>query len=310
MKYIVPVVIALIILTYEIYKLHKRKVRKKIYKKGKIKWNNKYIEKLEKIIDRFEYLSKIKNEYAKKLTIINQKKQKENRAIVTIGMCFVFGISIIAGVLLLTIFTMWYVVLLLMFLVGYMVAYGINMYIDIRLKKIHKQFPIALQLFTDEYITTKSIKTSLSNTYEEMPKQIGYIFERLTRKLTSGYDYKEPLDEFAKSFGNYNWPYAFKELLIMSYEGAGDISEELLFLNELVNEDITAEEEDKTEQGSNKMMFLMINGATLVFFLANLFINPIAKELYFYTSTGNIIILIWIGVIVLGVTTSVLMEHI
>jgi len=308
MKYTLPLIIAFIILGYELYRLQRRKIR--INKKGKINWNNKYTRKLEKIIDKFEYISKIKNEYAKKLSVINQKNKKENRAIVTIGMFVILGISIFVGFLLLTVFTMWYVVLILMILVGYMISYATNLYINIKLRQIHKQFPIALQLFTDEYITTKSIKTSLNNTYEEMPKQVGYIFERLTRKLSSGYDYKEPLEEFANSFGNYNWPYALKELFIMSYEGAGDISEELLFLNELVNEDITAEEEDKTEQGSNKMMFLMINGATLVFFLANLFINPIAKELYFYTSTGNIIILIWIGVIVLGVTTSVLMEHI
>jgi hypothetical protein len=94
----------------------------------------------------------------------------------------------------------------------------------------------------------------------------------------------------------------------MSYEGTGDISEDLLFLNEMVNDDLQSEEENRSEMASNKMLFIILNSVTLCAFIGNIFLNPIAKQLYFYTSTGNTIIMIWLIVVALGVSATVILE--
>jgi len=41
----------------------------------------------------------------------------------------------------------------------------------------------------------------------------------------------------------------------MSYEGQGNITEELLFLSSLVSEEITMEEESKSNNFGNKLTF-------------------------------------------------------
>ncbi|KXG73729.1 hypothetical protein [Thermotalea metallivorans] len=83
-----------------------------------------------------------------------------------------------------------------------------------------------------------------------------------------------------------------------------------MFLNELVNEEIQASEQDKTEQVANKMIFIILNMVTSLAFIMNIFLNPIAKELYFYTTLGNTLILFWVFVIVAGITASLVIEQI
>jgi len=307
MKYIIPLLIALGLLGYEFYKYHKRTLR--LRKKKQFNWDTKFIRKVDKIVNKYDNLAKIKEKYTIKLGIVNSNKKRVNRAIV---LWYIIGSligSIAFGLLLTTVFTMWYVVVILIVLALYMLLYVGTVYLSMKLNKVYSQFPIALQQFTDEYITSKSIKNALNKSYIKMSREIGLVFEKLARELSSGYEYKEPIMDFANSL-SYVWGYAFAELMLMSYEGAGDISEDLLFLNELVNEEIQAYEEDKTEQAGNKMVFLILNGVTLVAFVLNTFINPIAKELYFFTSVGNALIMFWIGVIILGVTASIISNHI
>jgi len=307
MRYILPLLIALSLLGYEFYKYYKRTLRLK--KKKQFNRDTKFIRKVDKIVNKYDSLAKMKEKYAIKLGVINSNKTRINRAIVLwYTIVSIIG-SIVFGLLISTIFTMWYVVVILTTLTLYMSLYGGTVYLSMKLNKVYSQFPIALQQFTDEYITTKSIKNALNKSYIKMPREIGLVFEKLARELSSGYEFKEPIMDFADSL-SYVWGYAFAELMLMSYSGAGDISEDLLFLNELVNEEIQADEEDKTEQAGNKMVFIILNSVTLVVFVLNTILNPVAKELYFYTSLGNSLVMFWIGVIVLGITASIVADHI
>ncbi len=251
---------------------------------------------------------KLKSKFVEKLGVINNNTEKENNAIVVWYILFDIVISIIATYFYSQIFNMWYIVVILSLVTVYAIFYSASRLISMKLRKVQKNFPKAVQIFTDEYITTKNIKTSLNATYKKMPKGIDSIFEKLSRELSSSYDFEKHIIHFANNL-NYIWGYAFSELLIMSYEGVGDISEELLFLNELINEDITAEEKNATDMAGNKMMFVILTGATLFTFVFNIIANPMAKELYFYTTTGNNIIFAWVLIIVFGFTTSLILDY-
>jgi Flp pilus assembly protein TadB len=217
--------------------------------------------------------------------------------------------TLIIAVLLTLVMNVWYVVLIISLLTIYFINYGFVLYLNSQLKKIHKQFPVALQLFTDSYITNNNIKVALNETYSEMPKEVGIVFEKLARRLSSGHEQRKYIMEFADNL-NYVWGHAFAEILLLSLEGTGDIGDDLLFLNELVSDDLQDDEETKSEMSTNKMLFMVINGCTVVAFILNIFFNPIAKELYFYTQTGNTIVMFWVAVIALGMGISTVLDHI
>jgi Flp pilus assembly protein TadB len=215
----------------------------------------------------------------------------------------------VISALLFKVMNLWYVILVIALLVLYLMHYGFGTYLNYKLKRVYEQFPIAIQMFTDIYITNKSIKNALTDSYVDMPKDVGLVFERLARKLSSGHEYDKYIHEFADSL-SYVWGYAFAELLLMSYEGSGDISNDLLFLNELMNDDLQDEEESKAEMTTNKTLFMVLNLITVIVFVGNIFFSPIAKELYFYTTTGNTIIMSWLMLIAFGISVSTIMENI
>lgn len=302
--YIIPISILLIIVD------NTRKRRSlRIKKKKKFKLDIRLIKKLDKKLQYYDTLYKLKESYVIKLGVINTKKPRENNATVLWYGIFTIVITIVAGYIYSLIFKMWYIDLILALVTMYGIFSIANFILKMRLKKVQKQFPVAIKKFTDVYTTCKSIKITLNSIYKDMPKEIANVFEKLSRQLSSSYEYEEHIIEFANSL-DYVWGYAFAELLIMSYEGVGDISEELLFLSSLIDEDIIVEEETSSELATIKIMFMIIEVATIVAFLFNIVANPISKDLYFYTSTGNNIIMIWALIIAFGLGTSVILDYI
>ncbi len=172
---------------------------------------------------------------------------------------------------------------------------------------MHRQFPEALQCFLDEYIIHKNIKNAISNSYNKMPNAIGGAFEQLARSLSGEKDYELAIKKFANEL-SYVWGYSFAEILIMSYEGAGDVTEDLMTLNKLVSEEITTEEEEKSSRYGNKLTFFIVYTVALVGLIINLFINDLARHLYFYTGTGNSLIATWLIILIVGVTIITLTE--
>jgi Flp pilus assembly protein TadB len=210
-------------------------------------------------------------------------------------------VSILILLMLSNIMTMWYAVIIIDLVIFYMIIYFGIVYIQSKINKIHSQFPIALQCFLDEYIIYKNIKNAINTSYSKMPAEIGNVFELLTRELSGGKDYKESIYRFANEL-SYVWGHSFAEILTMSYEGAGDITNEMLTLNSMVSEEITAEEENKSSRFGNKMTFIILNAVAVVGFIINIFANCLARHLYFYTTTGNTLITIWLTVLIIGIT--------
>lgn len=307
MIYIILIILSFGLIVLELLGKRKRKLR--VARKNKFEFNSKLIDKIDNFLKNYQLLYAIKEKYVEKLGVINTNKRSHNNGIAIIFMATSLFTTILLCLFLLTVMNMWYVVLVIGILNLYLLNYAFVFYLNSKLKKIYSQFPVALQLFTDIYITNKNIKVALNDSYKEMPYEVGVVFEKLARRLSSGHEYERHIKEFADSL-SYVWGYAFAELLLMSYEGSGDITNDLLFLNELINDDMQDEEESKTEMATNKMLFLILNGVTLFAFICNIFFNPVAKQLYFYTSTGNTIIMIWIIVIVLGISMSTILDNI
>lgn len=304
--YFIPIIASLLLIFYETA-IKKRK-NKRLRQKRRIGFNKSITEKFDQILRNSDFLYKIKEKYVVKMGVVNNLKRSENNRIILSIIIIITITTIISVILLSFLFKMWYILLTLGAVIAYSQVTLGSFILNAKLKKVQKEFPTALQIFTDYYISCKNIKASFNNTYTKMPKEIAPSFEKLSRELSSSHSIDEPVLNFAKSL-DYTWGYAFAELVIISNEGVGDISEDLLFLNQLINEDLTAEEETSSELATNKIMFGMITGVTVVAFIFNNFFNPIGKELYYYTSTGNNIVLGWILVIIVGITVSALMEH-
>lgn len=306
MIYLIPLMVSVVLIFYET--IIKKRRSKRIKQRKRITINRNTVERFDRLLQNNDLLYKLKEKYVTKLGVINNLKRSENNSLaisVIIGILF----TTLTGTFLLSfLFKMWYILLILSVVLAYTQLSFITIYLNAKLRKVQKEFPTALQIFTDYYISCKSVKTTLNNTYSRMPKEIAPIFEKLSRELSSSHIIEEPILNFARSL-DYVWGYAFAELIIMSNEGVGDISEDLLFLNQLINEDMASEEETSSELAANKLMFGIITTGTLITFIFNNIYNPIAKELYYYTSTGNNIILGWVLVIVMGITLSIVMEH-
>lgn len=306
LKYVIVIVLSILIIIQD-----RAKKRKYIRIKRGSKLHlldNKIINRVDKLLSKNKFIYRYKMDLVRRLNLVNDHPQSINENLATFIIGMGIAVFVTVSIVFFFVFKLWYIFLTLGVLAGYLFVYAVNMSIAVRRRKIQKEFPEALQVFIDMYITNKNIRTTLMRSYKKMPKQIKPAFERLSRSLSSSHRFEEYILDFAKSL-DYVWGYAFAELLIISYEGAGDIDEELLLLNELVNDDILAEEETSGELAQNKTLFFIINIATLITFIFNIVANPIGKEIYFYTTTGGNLILIWVITVVIGIVTSHLMEQ-
>ncbi|NBI07587.1 type II secretion system F family protein [Senegalia massiliensis] len=308
MLYVIPLSIPIILFIIELMGHRKRKLR--VARKKKFTINFRRISFItDKLFKKNEYIYNLRSKYAMKISVISDMKRDQVNIIAEGFITISFLATLILVIFLFTIMNMWLSILIIGMVFIFFIHYSFNLYLNLRLKKIHRQFPIAVQKFTDIYLTNKNIKATLNECYIDMPNEISYVFERLARRLSSEYEYKKYFREFADSL-KYVWAYAFAELLVMSYEGSGDISDELLFLNDLINDDIHDMEESKSELTSTKLTFLILTLSTLGVFLFNIFINDIAKFLYLYTTAGNGIITMWVISVAIGIFTSTLIEKI
>lgn len=269
---------------------------------------NVHIKNISEKFEDYPFLNQVKELYKDKLNVINKNDIKANNdlAVVLVSLNFIFTAMLI--IFISVFINLWYVLAVIGITTSYLLHCLLDFYLNFKLKKLHSQFPAAIQIFTDIYMSSRNIKMGLNESYKEMPKEISVVFERLSRELASSYDYEKHLRKFAKSLG-YVWGYAFTELLLMSYEGGGDISEDLIFLNELINDDIQDSEETKSEMATNKMLFIILMIATAVAFISNVLYNPVAKSLYFYTPIGNTLLMMWVIVMALGITATIVLDN-
>lgn len=301
--YKVFIVVAVIFIIADIA-LRPRRMKLKVKSINK---NSKILKQMDNVICKNKRFCKLKEEYILKLKVINQKDRETNNACILKYIFLDIIISIAVLVILLSTLTMWYAVLTIFISVFYLILYAGIINIKKKKSKIQNQFSIALQCFVDEYIVNKNIKDAINNSYFKMPGEVGAVFELLARELSGGKKYKESIFNLANNL-SYIWGYSFAEILIMSYEGQGDITEELLFLSNLVSEEITIEEESKSSNFGNKLTFIILNSVTFIGFIINIAFNSLSKHLYFYTSTGNFLLTGWLVIFISGILTISIFE--
>jgi len=265
------------------------------------------LAKLDKILRSNNNLNQKKEKFISKLQLINLKGYEYNNELILKYVAIDVVISVLMLIVLFNVITMWYAVITISGVCFYMtLLFGIS-YIEYKINKIHRQFPVALQCFLDEYIINKNIKNAINSSYVKMPAEIGGAFELLARELSGEKNYEVAIKRFAKDL-SYVWGHSFAEILLLSYEGAGDITDDLLTLNSMVSEEITAEEEEKSSSFGNKMTFFIIYASALIGIIMNLFANDLARHLYFYTRVGNMLITAWLIVLISGVSVISLSE--
>lgn len=283
-------------------------------RKLKLKNYNKRLKKgrlltsIDRIISSNSGLYQTKERYILKLQLINFKSHEYNNELILKYITVDIVLSALLLMTLLNVIAMWYAAILISAICFYMIIlFGINS-IEYRITKMHRQFPAALQCFLDEYIIYKNIKIAINNSYNKMPAEIGGAFEMLARELSGEKSYEVPIKKFADEL-SYVWGHSFTEILLLSYEGAGDITDDLLTLNSMVSEEITSEEEEKSSRYGNKLTFFIVYTASLICIIINLFLNDLARHLYFYTGTGNSLIATWLIILIVGVTIISLTEQ-
>ena len=277
------------------------------FRKGSI-GGNFFTRQVESFISQHQFLHKLKMRYANKLSLINHRTKRQNEVLIDEFVLIVTIVSLIISFVAIRVFAMWYVFFIIFFVSLFFIVYLGTLYLSMNLNKIYSMFPMALQLFTDEYVSCKNIKGALNSSYYKMPDKVSRVFEGLARRFASESDYEEVIGDFAEGL-DFVWGYAFAELLLLSYEGAGDISEDLIYLNELSNEEVKVGAETEAALVSTKMVFVILNLATVAGLVFSLNFIPISKYLYLYTTTGNAGIVFWIGSVILGLITLTIMKY-
>lgn len=262
-----------------------------------IKKENFFNRKIRAFIKKYPLINDYKEKYTNKLCLINGKEKEENESIIENFLLLNIIISLLSGFVFFELFPFWLMILSGMILCMFFIFYIGIFYVTSKINRIYSNFPLALQLFTSEYVSSENIKSALKNSYSKMPGKISKAFEFLTRSI--GKDYKNSLKDFAKGL-DYTLAYAFSELLLLSFEGANDIKEHLLYLYNLASDEIKDSLESESKVIDMKLTFIIVNICTLIVMVFCMAIIPIAKHLYFYTPTGNLIIIAWISNIVLG----------
>ena len=265
-------------------------------------------KKINKVLLKISFLNKTKEEYISKLQLTNYKSYEYNNELFLRYIVVDAAISLSILIILLRVITMYYIAIIISMALFYLVILLGEKVLDYIVTKIHRQFPVALQCFLNEYVINKNIKDAINNSYYKMPKKIGRAFEMLARELSGGQKYEDAIKKFACKF-SYVWGHSFAEILIMSYEGSGDITEDLMTLNRLVSEEITDEEEEKSSKFANKLTFIIVYVVALVGIIINIVKNDLSVYLYFYTDTGNTLIAAWLLALIIRVVYTSLSER-
>lgn len=306
--YIIIAFLMIVISISEITKKRKIKKRKKEDKKFK-KDIFAYIveEKVEEQITKHPIIKNYFKRIVKRTAMVDSSsitiaEQKVKKQIIKI--CW---IGIITFLVVLIIFRLWYIALVGSLASIYLSVTLITGKIDKKISEIETEFPSVIQRFTDEYIVTGNIKSSIMAVAEKSKGSISVVFEQLIRDLYSGKNEEEAITDLAETLDFY-YGYAFAEILKLSLSDVGDVSKELEFLMELMQDDLQEIEKTKAEMFENKIMFILLNTITMIIVIVNLIAHPYGREIYVYTKAGNGLVVFLILEIIGGLTFMSLSE--
>lgn len=165
----------------------------------------------------------------------------------------------------------------------------INDKVETQLKKMDTQILKAIQMFLNEHQKNPNVAEVMEVISYKLEYPIRAEFERLSRMINSGLDMTESLNDFARRMKN-EWIYLFVNALIVNKENGSDITEVLMrTITKISNKKVVQSEKDmETFSGSvlNKILLFTVPAA----FIAVLILRPEAKDLFFFTFEGKIVL--------------------
>jgi len=249
---------------YKDHKKNKEKLRGNILNR-KLKLYNK----IDKYKGKITPLEKIKKTLQLKYGVINSSTEEKNRvaAVKTI-----FNITVISGILIIidfTIIKVWYLAMLLaigIIIFPYTIFFPI---LNLRLSKLNKQFPDAVNIFITKYTSNKNKDKALQRTYKELEYPIRYEFMRLSKMVANKRNIIGAIKSFCRRV-DYVWAESFGELLILNHTTVDDIGDELNELGILMAEDQALEAHKQAEIGETKSVNFFVAGFVLAAPIMNL----------------------------------------
>jgi len=240
-------------------------------------------EFLEKVIASSKKLRKLEYDLEDKISICGFEDLKGYDVI---KKSFVFsGIGFLLGLFLLN-----PIASLLFVVIGFAIPIiQINDKVETQLKKMDAQILKAIQLFLNEHQKNPNISEVMEIISYKLDYPIRSEFERLSRMINSGLDLSESLNDFARRMKN-EWIYLFVNALIVNKENGSDVTEVLMrTITKISNRQIVRSEKDmETFSGTilNKILMFTVPAA----FIAVLIVRPEAKDLFFFTSEGKMVL--------------------
>lgn len=286
--YILVCVFSIVIVLFE-----KIKIKKNVSKNKKNYIDEIMLERIDEKIKKNKSLKNYHDKLIKKIAITNccSFELAENK--LKKGILRIVYVAFFSFFLLFLIFKIWYIALIGTLSILYLLLNHYIGKIDKKMNQLEMEFPETVQKFADEYIINRNIRRSLMSISEKSSGSIKLVFERLVRNIHSGIDENTSIDEMAKSL-DFFYAYAFAEILKLSLSDVGNVTKEIGFLIELMQEDLEQQEKTKSDLHENKAMFMILNGITAFILVVNFMIHPYAREIYTYTATGAFMIMLWV----------------
>lgn len=254
--------------------------------KSKLAW-------FDNLMSSNSYLSAMVDNLTRKLMVISYDDDETCRQKIIVKFFYLFCIIVVEAVVMLLIVPSWYVTLSVCGVTAFMYYQNMKNSLEKKVQNLYLQLPEALQSFLDNYVVTQNVKSSLDAVPHSMKGDICVVFEKLSRRLSSGEDAKASIDAFADDL-DYFWAYAFAELLGIALTTSGDIRDDIQFLINIINDSIEEKMDVKAQLSGSKNIVNGINLFALLAAIIEFIAMPFARNLYLYTSTGNMIILLFI----------------
>lgn len=289
--YVLACISSIAILLFEKIKVQKKNQKVSPNKKTYI--DEIILERIDKKIKKNKLLKNYHDKLIKKIAITNccSFELAENK--LKKGILKIVYVAFFSFCILFSIFKIWYIALTLSASIVYLFFNYYTGKIDKKISQLEMEFPETVQKFADEYIINRNIRRSLMSISEKSSGSIKLVFERLVRNIHSSIDENTSINEMAKSL-DFFYAYAFAEILKLSLSDVGNVTKEIGFLIELMQDDLEQQEKTKSDLHENKAMFMILNAITAIVLVTNFIINPYAKDIYTYTSTGAFMIMIWV----------------
>lgn len=222
----------------------------------------KFYNKIDTIISKVKILNKIKEKLQLEYGVINSSTENKNRIKAIKTIFYMTVTTLILAFILAFVIKIWYLFILISIAIAvfpYIILFAV---LDLKLSKLNKQFPEAVNIFITKYTSEKNKDKALQRTYIELENPIRYEFMRLARMMANKGNILEAVNGFTKRV-NYIWAEVFGELLILNHTTVEDIGDELNELSILMAEDQTLEAHKKAEITETKSVNIVV--ALLVF---------------------------------------------